>query len=288
MDVLQGKVAVVTGAASGIGLALAERFAAEGMKVALADVEAAPLELAAARLRGQGAEAIGVVTDVADPESVRALADRALESFGAVHVLCNNAGVMTGAPFAEFPPETFDWVMSVNLGGVVNGCRVFLPLLRREDEGHIVNTSSTVTAVGYVATGSAYVTSKFAVSGLTEALYRELRAANDSVHISLLLPGGTDTNILLSERNLPADIPSLESNPARRAVVEKLQTGGSGGLMPPREVAALVVEGIRERRFHIITHPEPTIQAFQARVDWMRTGIAPPRNLVLEPGDSDA
>ncbi len=287
MEELRGKVAVVTGAASGIGLGLAERFAAEGMKVVLADIEAKPLDAAVERLRGEGAEVIGVVTDVVDAASVQALADRTIEAFGAVHVVCNNAGVMTGAPFSEFPAETFDWVMSVNLGGVVNGCRVFLPLLREQDEGHIVNTSSTVTAVGYVATGSAYVTSKFAVSGLTEALFRELRAANDTVHISLLLPGGTDTNILQAERNLPDGLPSLEDNPARRAVIEKLQTGGSEGLMPPSEVAALVVEGIRKRRFHIITHPEPTIQAFQARVDWMRTGIEPARNPVLEPGDSD-
>jgi NAD(P)-dependent dehydrogenase (short-subunit alcohol dehydrogenase family) len=253
------------------------------MKVVLADVEAAALDDAVGRLRAGGAEAVGVITDVARADSVQALADRTLEAYGAVHLVCNNAGVMTGAPFEEFHAETFQWIVDVNFWGVINGCRVFLPLLRGQDEGYIVNTSSTVTAVGYVPIGTAYVASKFAVSGFTEALYRELRQANDSVHVSLLIPGPTDTNIPDAERNLPEGVRSLEGNPTRRVIVEALRGGGSEGLMPPSEVAAAVVEGIRERRFHIMTHPDVTIEAIQARLDWMRTGIEPPRSPVLEP-----
>jgi len=140
-----------------------------------------------------------------------------------------------------------------------------------------------VTAVGYVPIGTAYVASKFAVSGFTEALYRELRHANDTVHVSLLIPGPTDTSIPDAERNLPEGVPSLEDNPTRRVIIEALRSGGSEGLMPPSEVAAAVVEGIRERRFHIVTFPEATIDAMQARLDWMRTGIEPPSNPILEP-----
>jgi len=283
MEELTGRVAVVTGAASGIGLALAERLAAEDMKVVLADVEAAPLDAAVTRLRAAGAEVTGALSDVASRESVASLAERTLDAFGAVHLVCNVAGVFTGAPFGEFPAATFDWVMSVNLGGVINTCRTFLPLLRRQDEGHILNTGSTVFATGHTPLGTAYVASKFGVVGFTEALHRELRSANDTVHLSLLTPGPTDTRIPDAERNLPEGVPSLADNPTRRAVVEALKVGGSEGLMPPGEVAARAVEGIRERRFHIVTHPEPTVLAIQGRLDWMRTGRQPPPNPVLEP-----
>src|SRR5437660_3348982 len=139
-----GRVAVVTGAASGIGLALCERFAGEGLRVVMADVEAAPLDAAAERLAGSGAEVLAVVTDVARPEQVDALRDRALDAFGAVHVVCNNAGVgSSGAgPLWEMPRDDWDWLMGVNLGGVLNGIRAFVPLLLEQPAAHVVNTAS--------------------------------------------------------------------------------------------------------------------------------------------------
>jgi NAD(P)-dependent dehydrogenase (short-subunit alcohol dehydrogenase family) len=139
---LTGRVAVVTGAASGIGRAMAARFAAEGMRCVLADVETEPLDRAVAELRRSGAAAIGVRTDVASAADVRALADRAVAEFGAVHVLCNNAGVGSGSDFSTIPLEVWEWVLGVTLWGVIHGCRTFLPILLEQDEAHIVNTSS--------------------------------------------------------------------------------------------------------------------------------------------------
>jgi short-subunit dehydrogenase len=137
--------------------------------------------------------------------------------------------------------------------------------------------------IGYMPTGTAYVTSKFAISGFTETLYRELRMADDPVGVSLLIPGPIDTRIPDAERNRPAEVPGLADNPARLALGQQLRAGGSEGLMAPSEVAALVVDGIRARRFHIVTHPETSVEALQARAQWMATGVEPPANPVLEP-----
>jgi NAD(P)-dependent dehydrogenase (short-subunit alcohol dehydrogenase family) len=280
---LEGRVAVVTGGASGIGRGLAVRFAAEGMEVVLADIEQAPLDAAVAELKASGASAIGVRTDVSRLEDVQNLAERTLDAFGAVHVVCNNAGVDTGAPFSDIPITMWQWILGVNLWGVIHGCHVFLPILRRQQEGHIVNTSSTSTSIGYMPTGGAYVTSKFAINGLTETLYRELEQAGEPIGVSLLIPGPVDTRIPDSERNIPDSLPALADHPARRALVEALRAGGSDGLMAPSEVAEHVVRGIRERRFHILTHPDATTGAIETRLQWMRTNVPAPSNPALEP-----
>jgi NAD(P)-dependent dehydrogenase (short-subunit alcohol dehydrogenase family) len=226
---------------------------------------------------------LGVPTDVSRIDDVRALADAAVAAYGAVHVVCNNAGVDTGAPFGEISLQTWDWILRVNLWGVIHGSHVFLPLLQAQGEGHIVNTTSTVTMIGYMPTGTAYVTSKAAISGFTETLFRELQMAGDPVGVSLLIPGPVDTRIPDAERNRPDGVPGLADNPARLALAEQLRAGGSEGLMAPSEVAALVVDGIRARRLHILTHPQTSVEAWQERGRWMADGVQPPANPILEP-----
>ncbi|HET6191636.1 MAG TPA: SDR family NAD(P)-dependent oxidoreductase, partial [Trebonia sp.] len=173
--VAPGRVAVVTGAASGIGLGLSERFAAEGMHVVMADVEEPALSKAASALAGNGASVLPVLTDVADRAAVDALRDSAVAAFGAVHVVCNNAGV--GGPHGalwECPPGEWDWVLGVNLGGVINGVRAFMPLLLEQDAGHMVNTSSIFGV--FAGTLGPYGVSKHAVAALTETLYFNLKS----------------------------------------------------------------------------------------------------------------
>ena len=188
MNELSGRVAVVTGAASGIGLGLTRRFVAAGMSVVLADVEAPALDRAVEELTDVGGDVIGVRCDVSDPAQVDALAERALEAFGAVHVVCNNAGVDSGAPFSEIPPETWQWVMGVNFWGTLHGCRAFLPLLRRHGDGHIVNTASAAALSGFIPTATPYVASKFAILGLSENLFHELAMTDPGIGVSVLCP----------------------------------------------------------------------------------------------------
>jgi NAD(P)-dependent dehydrogenase (short-subunit alcohol dehydrogenase family) len=259
MREFEGKVAVVTGAASGIGRALAERFAQEGMKVVLADVEEDALNTAVQQLRQQEHDVIGVQTDVSNTESVEALARRTVETYGGVHILCNNAGVAAGAPSTwEYTLKDWDWVLGVNLMGVVHGLRSFVPImLAQDEEGHIVNTASVW---GLVSRGGAlYGVSKFAVVRLTEGLYYDLQARDAKVKCSVLCPGAIATRIAVSARNRPSDLREEEMTPEEQAaemaqreeVVARWQEFG----MPPSEVAAIVLDGIREERFYILTHP---------------------------------
>jgi NAD(P)-dependent dehydrogenase (short-subunit alcohol dehydrogenase family) len=185
-----GRVAVVTGAASGIGFGLSERFAAEGMQVVMADVEAPALAEAAARLRQQGAEIHAVVTDVSKADQVERLRDQAVEAFGAVHLLCNNAGVggSTGSLW-DISPAEWEWVLGVNLWGVINGVRAFMPVLLDQDVAHVVNTSS-IFGVFAGALGP-YSVSKHAVVAYSESLYFQLRDAGARVGVSVLCPGGS-------------------------------------------------------------------------------------------------
>jgi NAD(P)-dependent dehydrogenase (short-subunit alcohol dehydrogenase family) len=196
---LSGRIAVVTGAASGIGRALASSFVAAGMSVVLADVEQEPLDLAVRELRDTGGQVLGVPTDVSRLDQVEALAEETMSRFGAVHVVCNNAGVGSGAALAEIPLEVWQWVMGVNFWGVLYGCQVFLPLLRRQPEGHIVNTASVAALCGEAPTTAPYVASKAAVLGLSEVLQRELEDAGEPIGVSVLLPGPVNTNIPTSE-----------------------------------------------------------------------------------------
>jgi len=248
-----GRVAVVTGAASGIGLGLSERFAAEGMHVVMADVEEPALSKAAADLRERGASVLPVVTDVADRTAVEALRDAAVSAFGAVHVLCNNAGVGgPHGPLWECPPAEWDWVLGVNLGGVINGVGAFMPLLLEQDAAHLVNTAS-VFGVFAGALGP-YGVSKHAVVALTETLYFNLQSLGVShVGVSVLCPGAVRTNFGTSARNRPATAgPAGVLGPDERASAEQFDRLVLAGASPA-EVAEIVVDGIRSSRFYILT-----------------------------------
>ena len=204
MKEFKGKVAVVTGAASGIGRGLADRFAAEGMHVIIADVEQAALDAAETDMRSAGADVLAVRTDVSDAASVEALATAAVERFGGVHVLCNNAGVGGGPTSWETSLEDWQWVLGVNLWGVINGIRSFVPLmLKQGEEAHIVNTASVAGLIAGAGNAS-YTASKFGVVGLSEVLHHELLAASGGkVKVSVLCPALTNTRIIEAGRNHP-------------------------------------------------------------------------------------
>jgi NAD(P)-dependent dehydrogenase (short-subunit alcohol dehydrogenase family) len=241
---LAGKVAVVTGAASGIGLALSQRFAAEGMQVVMADVDEARLDQAAA---GVGADVLAVRTDAAIADDVDALARRTIESHGAVHVLCNNAGVTHPGPAWEHTREQWEWVLGVNLWGVINGVQSFVPgMIERGDPAHIVNTASVGGLVGFAGLAP-YSAAKYAVVGLSESLAHDLRAAGAPVSVSVLCPGPVRTNFRASSRALE---PQVEGRDPVPDVVQ-----GGLGWQPPDEIAAKVVDAIRTDRFWILTHP---------------------------------
>jgi NAD(P)-dependent dehydrogenase (short-subunit alcohol dehydrogenase family) len=252
-----GRVAVVTGAASGIGLGLARRFAAEGLHVVMADVEEPTLAEAAASVAASGASVLAVATDVADRRSVEGLRDAALSRFGAVHVVCNNAGVGgPHGPLWECPPAEWDWVLGVNLNGVMNGVRAFMPVLLSQDAGHLVNTSSIFGV--FAGTLGPYGVSKHAVTALTETLYFNLQSAGVAhVGVSVLCPGAVRTNFGTSSRNRPAWAGPAVPGDARLAEAERASAERFDQLAvlgaSPAEVAGMVLAGIRSRRFYILT-----------------------------------
>ena len=255
MRELREKTAVVTGAASGIGRALADAFASEGARVVMADVERGALDTAAAALRGRGAAVLAVPTDVSKAEQVQALADRAVAEFGRVDVVCNNAGVALSGPAWEHTLADWEWLLGVNLWGVVHGVRTFVPLmLKQGGEGHIVNTGS-VSGLTSAPFMSVYNVSKHAVVTLSETLHKELETMGAQVKVSVLCPGFVDTRILESDRNRPAGL----QNPTSRTHDPTLQEMARAALaigMPPARVAAEVVDAIKHERFYVLTHPE--------------------------------
>jgi NAD(P)-dependent dehydrogenase (short-subunit alcohol dehydrogenase family) len=243
---------VVTGAASGIGLALAQRFATEGMKVVMADVEADALEQAAADVRDKAPALLAVRVDVARPEDVERLAQETYATFGAAHVVCNNAGVAVIGAVHEHTLADWQWVMGVNLWGVIHGVRAFVPrMLAGGDEGHIVNTASMagLTTAPFM---SVYDVTKHGVVALSEAMYKEFEATGAPLGVSVVCPGLIDTNIMRSARNRPAELADAgKAGPAAEAFAQALGERLAGGY-PPSEVADQVVRGIRARRFYIV------------------------------------
>ena len=250
------KVAVVTGAASGLGRAMAERFAHEGMKVVLADVEADALANTQASMKASGATVLAVPTDVAQARDVEALAQKSLEAFGAIHLLCNNAGVAPSAAIWENTIEEWEWVIGVNLWGTIHGLRVFVPIMLEQDtECHIVNTASVAGLISGPGLG-AYKVTKHAVVTLSETLCHELAERRAKVNVSVLCPGVVNTRIMESARNRPRHFPTTEPlDPTSAARWESLRQLVSEGT-PPGQVADVVFGAIRKNQFYILTHPE--------------------------------
>jgi NAD(P)-dependent dehydrogenase (short-subunit alcohol dehydrogenase family) len=256
----EGRVAVITGAASGFGRAFAQQAAALGMKLVLADVDAAALEGAVAAMRDQGAQAIGVRTDVRDPAQVDALAKATLDTYGKVHLLFNNAGVGTGGFVWESSAKDWDWVFGVNVMGVANGVRSFTPaMLAQGERAHIVNTASVAGLLAPSAM-AVYNASKHAVVALTETLYHDLKSvgsnAGGQVSCSLLCPAFVPTGIANAERSRPDDLRN-DAPPTRsqQAADLQLQRAVRSGRLTPEDVAKLTFDAVREGRFYILTHP---------------------------------
>jgi NAD(P)-dependent dehydrogenase (short-subunit alcohol dehydrogenase family) len=255
VDIGSDTVAVVTGAASGIGAAMARALSAAGCALALADVEEAPLRQVAASL---GEEPLAVVTDVSDAGAVDRLADAAFRRFGAVHLVCNNAGVSTFNPLAAQTLDDWHWVLGVNLWGVIHGVHSFLPrLLAQGQPAHIVNTSSLAGIVSGLPNLGPYNVSKVGVVAISETLRLELAMAGAPVGVSVLCPGSTESRILESERNRPAAFGSEERQPEGEAFREAVRAGfRSPGARSADEVAAQVLAAVRAGEFWIVTSGE--------------------------------
>ena len=260
MREFRDRVAVVTGAGSGIGRGLAERFAAEGMKVVLADVEQSALDQADAEMRERGATVLPVRTDVSKPEQMEQLAQQTLEAFGVVHIVCNNAGVGgPGGPVWERTLADWQWVLGVNLWGVIHGIRVFLPImLKQEDEGHIVNTASMAGLLS-IPMLSIYNVTKHAVVTLSETLYLELQGTGSKIGVSVLCPGFVDTNIATSDRNRPAEMRNEGGEPEltpQQQMTRQMMEGMLKAGMKPAAVADKVFEAVCDGKFYVLSHPD--------------------------------
>jgi NAD(P)-dependent dehydrogenase (short-subunit alcohol dehydrogenase family) len=246
------RVAVVTGAASGIGLALAERFAAEGMKVVMADVEATALDTAAAAVRPKAPAVLAVRVDVARAEDVERLARETYAAFGAAHVVCNNAGVAVIGAVHEHSLADWQWVMGVNLWGVIHGVRAFVPrMLAGGDEGHIVNTAS-MAGLSTAPFMSVYDVTKHGVVALSESMFKEFESTGAPIGVSVVCPGLINTSIMRSSRNRPAELAEEgKAGPMAQAFGQGLADRLTRGY-PPSEVADQVLRGIREKRFYVV------------------------------------
>lgn len=280
MQDVEDRVAVVTGAASGIGLATAHRFAEAGMRVVLADIEAEPLAAAESAIKATGATVLAVPTDVASPDAVAELADAAFATFGNVHVLFNNAGVAATAATLrlrawEGSLADWSWTLGVNLMGVVHGTRAFVPrMLEHGDEGHIVNTASMA---GLLTAANPYHVSKHGVVCFTEGLYRDLREMGSRLSASVVCPGLINTRILDAERNRADDAGARTDLSTLRSEVREFAAGFAAALeagYPPEVVADQVLDGIRADRFYVF----PAQPEIVALVDDRMAGIQERRN----------
>jgi NAD(P)-dependent dehydrogenase (short-subunit alcohol dehydrogenase family) len=258
LKAFKDKVAVITGAASGIGLAIAERCAQEGMKIVLADIEEEALSRAEIQMKARGADVLAVPTDVSQSGDVEALARETLRAFNRVHLLCNNAGVGPLTSILDSTEADWKWVMGVNLWSVIHGVRVFVPIMIEQGvEGHIVNTASRAGLICGPTLG-VYRVTKHGVVAFSETLYHELRERGTKIMVSVLCPSFVDTRILDSERNRPLELgndPGKGSRPKEEALKMKIRQAAKTAISS-REVADLVFRAVKEQRFYIFPHPE--------------------------------
>jgi NAD(P)-dependent dehydrogenase (short-subunit alcohol dehydrogenase family) len=255
MQEFEGKVAVVTGAASGIGLATATRFAKEGMKVVLGDIQQDALEAAVSTLKEAGHEVIGVPTDVSQREQIQNLADQTIAAYGKVNIVHNNAGVVRAGTLEELTDEDWRWVLGVDLWSVIYGVNIFLPLIKQAGEGHFINTSSS-SGIQSAANIAPYNVAKFGVVALTETLRLELDEGDAPIGASVLCPGAVQTRICESERNREAAgvaaATDSDTDQAFRNLAGPIVDAG----IAPATVADMVVAAIRRNDFWILTHSD--------------------------------
>lgn len=259
MIALKNKVAVVTGAASGIGSAIAERCAHEGMKVVLADIDEESLISTERVLKSTGVNTLSVICDVSKGRDICSLAENTLEAFGEVHLLFNNAGVATGTVLWENTAADWRWVLGVNLWGLINSTKTFVPImLKQNNECHIINTASIAGLTAGPGNGI-YSVTKHAIVNFSETLYYELKLANSKIDVSVICPGFVRTRLMDSERNRPIELRnSLESinySPQKQMIEQMLRDGVSNGI-PPEQVAEDVFDAIQKKKFYILTHKD--------------------------------
>jgi NAD(P)-dependent dehydrogenase (short-subunit alcohol dehydrogenase family) len=278
VESLQGKTAVVTGGASGMGRAFADRFAKAGMNVVIGDIEQGALDTAVDEIRANGAEAIGVRTDVSSEASMRALAERALAEFGQVNVICLNAGVAGGnGPIETLTEADWQWTLGVNVWGIIHGISAFLPHLKEHGDGHIVITASIAGLTSFPG-AAPYNTSKHAAIAIAETMFSELRDAESAVGVSCLCPGIVRTRIMESERNRPEELsrPHVPAAPTEQQVeMHKAVLEIFGEAKPPSAVADLVHDAVLAKRFWIFTD-EVYTPAIHERLDSIRDATDPP------------
>ena len=261
MNTLRGRTAAVTGAASGLGRAMALAFADEGMHLALADVDEKGLALTKEEIERKGVKASSTRVDVSRASDVDAFA----ASLKEVHVVCNNAGVSPVGPLWENTPADWQWALGVNLWGVIHGVRAFVPRLVAQGEGHVVNTASVAGLISPPGMGIYNVT-KHAVVALSESLYHDLRVQGSPVGVSVLCPAYVPTGISNSERNRPQELANPALSERQMALKQNLKKAVSSGKLTADDVARAVVAAIKENRFYILTHPRIK-GAIQARME---------------------
>jgi NAD(P)-dependent dehydrogenase (short-subunit alcohol dehydrogenase family) len=277
MKMLEGRIAAVTGAASGLGRAMALAFAGEGMHAALADVDEPGLKSTLSEVQSRGVRAFAMRVDVSRYQEVESFCSKAIAQLGAAHVVCNNAGVSPLGAVWENTLADWQWILGVNLWGVIHGVRAFVPRLLAQGEGHVVNTASVAGLISPPGMG-AYNATKHAVVALSESLYHDLRLRGSPVGVSVLCPAYVPTGIADSERNRPRELLNPGNNPSKEQAL--LKKAVASGKLSADDVARAVVAAVKEERFYVLTHPRIK-GAIRARMEDILDERAPRNPLAL-------